>query len=200
MLRLEDIPDWFRQTKDGKRIVAENEAQQRSAREELVHTVDLGNAKLTAELPGLDKAMETARAAEAKAAAALTEATAALRGAYAARQSFVWQCEREINRARSDLYRTADPAIERTLEELGRAIETARSTSLEVAGEHESPYTGKMAPGSSNIENVLAEVARLSHIAVEVETLLTSAEGDVPARLAGLRKAAGLPKLASAAA
>ena len=197
----DQIPEWFKQTKEGKQAVAEERAKTLSAREELVHSVEVGNAKLTAGLPALDKTLETARAAEAKAAAALSEATGAVRAAYAARRSFVWQCEREINRAQSELHRTADPAIGDTLKEFERAIERARnSSSLTYAGDHENPFSGKMVRGESNVEAIVAEVDRLAAIAVDVGALLQSAEGDVQVRLAALRKAAGLPKLASAAA
>lgn len=191
-MRLNQVPEWFRQTKEGKAAVAAAAGEVRTARAVLLQSIETERSKLVAALTALDKDLEAASAVYAKARETLTDAQRRLVEASHARDRAVRTCDMVVERAEAELRRTADAGIEALWSELYELNERVRR----------DPVTRNVtratmsSPGQSETDgaSIKERMALIRSAMEECTALKLAADGDVTPALDAIRERVGMPR------
>jgi hypothetical protein len=181
------VPQWFRETAMGQRLLEKQAKKRATERRVMVKELVAVHQCQETELPPLRKAAEAARAKLEKAEAARKRAGEDCARAHQAVSTRSHTLDRDVARLEHELRATADPAIEAFVEEMRELLDATRREP-NFSSEWSAPdWNGQQHPVSSNHANVHAYMDAIKGAATEAEALLLEADLDVPARLATIR-------------
>jgi hypothetical protein len=191
-----DFRTWFTGTKEGKRMLRESAAAQKTAREQQIDTIADAKTALAKLEPGLMLARAKAQVAFDLATAALATANRDLVHADRELRSARATRDRVVNRAETTLRASADASIDQAKAAIARKADHVRSSGmtlglvrLDVAGFERSV-------GDGGYGELVAHVELLGALLPRLDALKLGADPAPIAEVNAILAEAGLPAIA----
>lgn len=162
MLTLDDMKAFLKDTQFGQKMIADKHAAIQAERKTEVTTIAALTARLERELPALQAAEAEALAAvvNVRKAAALAEGGWSQK--HRARRSLQLSCAAAITGCQGRLRQSADPAIDKFLDELRAMTDATRNTSVASEDIFQETFAGKSFVGRRtnyvSIQNRLQDI------------------------------------------